>query len=105
MTKKGLNGGNGSSRKSGLWDNKTLKFPVRYHLKAVLEASPDEKTDRQNLESVFGSLDIPYSFHDRRPSSKGNYISYTYLVTLNSKVQLEKLYEKLKNVKGLKFAL
>lgn len=105
MAKSGLNGGNGHSRISRPWDNKKLKFPVKYHLKAVLEASQGEETDKQNLETVFKSQGVSYSFEGHRPSSRGNYISYTYQVTLQSKAQLEKLYEELKKVKGLKFAL
>lgn len=105
MTNNRVNGGNGHSPVPGPWDSKTLKFPVKYHLKAVLEASQGEKTHRQNLETVFESLDVPYFFNNSRPSTKGNYISYTYEVTLQSKAQLEKLYEKLKSVAGLKFAL
>lgn len=105
MMKDGSNGGNGHAHVPGPWDSKKLKFPVKYHLKAVLEVSLGEEKDRKNLEVVFESLGVPFSFKNQRPSTRGNYISYTYQVTLQSKVQLEKLYEKLKSVTGLKFAL
>ena len=100
-----INGNNGHTADSGPLGNKKLKFPVSYHLKAVLASSLGEGTDRQKLENVFDSLQIDYAFHDHRPSSKGNYISYTYQVTLFSRTQMLELYEKLKGVEGLKFAL
>ncbi len=99
-----INGNNGHTA-SGPLGNEKLKFPVSYRLKAVLEASLGEETDKQKLESVFDSLQIAFAFHDHRPSSKGNYISYTYQVTLHNRPQMLELYEKLKDVEGLKFAL
>lgn len=100
-----INGNNGHTPASGPLGNKNLKFPVSYHLKAVLEASLGEEADKQKLESVFETLQIAYTFHDHRPSSKGNYISYTYQVTIHNRPQMLELYEKLKSVEGLKFAL
>lgn len=100
-----LNGNGGHKPVSGPLENKKLKFPVSYRLKAVLEASLGEEQDRQNLEIVFDSLQVAYTFHDRRSSSKGNYISYTYQVTLHNRPQMLELYEKLKDVEGMKFAL
>lgn len=98
-------GNHGKKNISGLPGNKKLKFPVSYHLKAVLEASLGVEQDKKNLEAVFSSQKVPYSFQELRPSAKGNYISYTYKVTLQTEQQLQALYNKLKSVKGLKFAL
>jgi putative lipoic acid-binding regulatory protein len=102
------NRSNGNHEKKitpGLPGSKKLKFPVSYHLKAVLEASLGEEQDKKNLESVFISQKVPYSFIEQKPSSKGNYISYTYKVTLHNEQQLDALYNELKGVTGLKFAL
>lgn len=99
------NGNHGKKSIPGLPGNKKLKFPVSYNLKAVLEASLGEEQDKKNLEAVFISQEVPYSFLDHRPSAKGNYISYTYKVTLQNEQQLQALYTSLKAVKGLKFAL
>ena len=99
------NGNHGQNNISGLPGNKKLKFPVSYHLKAVLEASLGEEQDKKNLEVVFESQKVPYSFIEQRPSTKGNYISYTYKVTLQNEPQLQALYNELKGVTGLKFAL
>lgn len=99
------NSNHGHKQTQGLPGNKKLKYPVTYHLKAVLEASLGEEKDKKNLEVVFTSVKVPYSFLDSKPSSKGNYISYTYKVTLQNEQQLQKLYDDLKGVAGLKFAL
>lgn len=100
-----LNGNNGRKPVTGPLDNEKLKFPVSYRLKAVLEASLGEEADRQNLETVFESVQVPYTFYDFKLSTKGKYISYTYQVTLQNKSQMLDLYDKLKGVEGLKFAL
>ncbi len=100
-----LNGNHGRKTVSSPLDKEKLRFPVSYHLKAVLEASLGEETDRQNLEAIFESVHVPYTFHGIKSSTKGNYISYTYKVTLQNKSQMLELYDKLKSVEGLKFAL
>lgn len=99
------NGKDGHKQTPGLPGNKKLNFPVTYHLKAVLEASLGEEQDKKNLEIVFTSVKVPHLFLDSKPSAKGNYISYTYKVTLQDEQQLQRLYDDLKSVAGLKFAL
>lgn len=105
MLKNGSKGNNSKKNIQGIPGNKKLKFPVSYPLKAVLENALGEEQDKKNLETVFVLQNVPYSFMEQRPSTKGNYISYTYKVTLQNERQLQALYDELKGVTGLKFAL
>lgn len=105
MVNNRLNGNNGWKPFPGLSQKEDLKFPITFHLKAVLEISTGEEKHKQNLEAVFKSLEIDYLFKNNKSSNKGNYISFTYRVKLISKAQMEQLYEVLKGVEGLKFAL
>ena len=102
MVKKHLNG-NGKS--TDPFKDKKIEFPVTFELKAVMVEEIDKGSNKQKLESVFDRQQVAGKFVSDKISSKGSYISYTYRVTLNSKKQLDQLYDDLKKVEGLKFAL
>ncbi len=84
---------------------KEIEFPVSFILKAVMNAGSSDKVNKDNIEKVLNNLKISNSFTDSKQSSKGTYTSYHYKVNIESKQQLETMYESLKNVEGLKFAL
>ncbi len=86
-------------------ENAELEFPVKFQLKAVLNKTETDRENMKNLELVFNSLNVEYKYINNKISSKGTYVSYNYSVTLLSKQQLEELYQELKKVPGLKFAL
>jgi len=85
--------------------NAKVEFPVTFDLKAVINTTISEKENMTNLVAVFDALKVNNSYIGNKKSSKGTYVSYNYKVTLISKSQLEKLYDDLKSVPGLKFAL
>ena len=82
-----------------------IEFPVTYHLKAVMTGTRFDDENKQDIVDVLTGLDIVYSYLDKKVSSKGTYTSFTYRVTLISKDQMYKMYEKLKTIENLKFAL
>ncbi len=86
-------------------EGKEVNFPVRFSLKAVINAVIGDEENKEHLVNVFKSLEMVHSFQGKKISSKGNYVSYTYEVTVMDKAQMDKLYQMLKNVEGLKFAL
>ncbi len=100
-----LNGNNGNGNGVSPFGNEKVEYPVTFALKAVMDATVSDDENIANLTKVFYDLDIVHAYKNKRLSSKGNYISFTYMVTLTAKKQLDDMYVKLKLVKGLKFAL
>jgi putative lipoic acid-binding regulatory protein len=96
---------NGNSTNADSFNDQKIEFPVTFELKAVMVADGDPAGNKKKLVKVFTKLQIKSRFVADKVSSKGTYISYTYTVTLDTKEQMEKLYEDLKGVEGLKFAL
>ena len=94
--------GNGRNKEI---ENAKIKFPVTFQLKAVMNSSATDEENKNNISTVLNNLKIKNSCTNSKKSSKGTYISYNYQVTLVSKLQLETLYDNLKSVPGLKFAI
>ncbi len=86
-------------------NNEELQFPVTYGLKAVMATSHSDMENRKRLTNVFEELKIDYTYLNRSQSSKGSYMSFTYSVTLNDRETMNRLYELLKEIDNLKFAL
>ena len=102
MVKKHLNG-NGKS--TDPFKDKKIAFPVTFQLKAVMVENGKNADNKEKLEAVFVNQQVTNQFVSDKKSSKGAYISYTYSITLTSKEQMERMYNDLKRVEGLKFAL
>lgn len=97
--------GNGKGRSVKAFEGEELEFPVTYNLKAVMPGTEFDDDNKQKLVSVFNKNDIKYNYLDKKISSKGTYASFTYRVTLISRVQMDKMYADLKKIKEIKFAL
>lgn len=97
--------GNGSVKTAEALKGKDIDFPVTYQLKAVMLGTENDDDNKAKLISVFTELDIVYKYHDKKVSSKGAYVSFTYIITIISKVQMDSLYSQLKLIKELKFAV
>lgn len=95
----------GAKNGKTLMDKAEIEFPVTFQLKAVLDTTSTDEQNKEKLSHVFTNLKIKNNYVNSKTSSKGTYISYHYQVTLISKLQLETLYDNLKSVPGLKFAL
>ncbi len=65
----------------------------------------DEDGNTKKLVKVFTNLQIEHKYLDKKVSSKGSYISYTYEVSIDSREQMNTLYAELKKIKELKFAV
>jgi len=100
---RGVTNGNGREKKP--FDAKEVEFPVTFALKAVMDGTVSDEDNRGSLSVVFNLLEIDHKYENQRVSSKGNYVSFTYNITLISKEQMVALYERLKKVKGLKLAI
>lgn len=99
------NNGNGHIKSANDFEGKEIEFPVTFQLKAVMTGTENDEGNKEKLEKVFANLQISFSYNDKKISSKGSYTSYTYVVTLNDRQQMLKLYDDLKSIKELKFAV
>jgi len=104
MKKSKLNG-NGHFRTMAGFEGRDIEFPVTFHLKAVMTGTQNDDDNKQKLVDVFSRHKIDYRYHDKKVSSKGSYVSFTYEVTLISREQMKLLYADLRKIKGLKFAV
>ena len=97
--------GNGGAKSAADIKGKEIEFPVTYQLKAVMTGTENDDDNKEKLVEVFNKLNIQYKYHDKRVSSKGAYVSFTYVVTIEDKAQMNMLYNDLKAIKELKFAV
>lgn len=104
MDKPGDNGGKGEGRYCNTFGD-SVKYPVKFDLKAIIDASIEAKESIASLESVLKKNKVPFEDWRQKSSSGGKYTSYTVSVDIANHEQLEKVYKDIKKVKGLKFAL
>ncbi len=86
-------------------NDQELSFPVTFRLKVVLTTSLKDTENKEQLINVFNALNIVYLYHGKNRSRKDSYVSFTYEVTLNDRQTMNRLYELLKEIENLKFAL
>jgi putative lipoic acid-binding regulatory protein len=84
---------------------KEIEYPVNYDLKVIFEASEALDIQKRNLELVIEDADVPHKFIRSRQSSKAKYVSLTVNITIHSNEQLQYLYQRLKLLPGIKFAV
>lgn len=82
-----------------------LIFPQNFDIKVIVAASVPIDETKTNLSRVFSDCKTVHSFVSARSSAKGNYITYTYNIDLDSQEQMNAVYDALQKVPGIKFAL
>ena len=82
-----------------------LIFPQNFDIKVIIAASVPIDESKANIGMVFSKCKTVYSFVSVRSSTKGNYITYTYNIDLDSQEQMNAIYAALKQVTEIKFAL
>lgn len=101
---------NGIIKPGAVNDNRTkrddkLIFPVTYVLKIVLDTQILPLIQKEEMERLFLRVKVPFAFLNSRPSSQGNYISYSVRVTLTDHAQMNQLYNDLRSLPGIRFAI
>lgn len=86
-------------------DQKKVIYPQNFDLNLIIVAEIPVEEAKQHISRALTESQTVHSFVSVRSSSKGNYLSYTYNVDVESQTHLEKTYSVLKNIPGLKFAL
>jgi putative lipoic acid-binding regulatory protein len=82
-----------------------ISFPVTYELKIIMDATIPDDVNKKNIHDLLEGLKIPHDSLRHRLSEKGRYMSFTYRVTISKYSVLKDLYEKLKALPGIKFAV
>lgn len=82
-----------------------ISFPVTFELKVIIDTALPEEVNKKNLERILTGLAIPFKPMGLRGSKAGNYSSYTYRVTIIDHPLLKALYEQLRDLPGIKFAI
>jgi putative lipoic acid-binding regulatory protein len=92
------NSGNASNQKE-------IEYPVNYDLKVIFETAGAFDILKRNLELVIEDAGVPHKFIGSRHSNKGKYVSLTVNITIRDSDQLQYLYQRLKLLPGIKFAV
>jgi len=82
-----------------------VDYPVSFELKVIFNSDTEEEIHRRNLGLVLEDSNVKYSFKKSTKSSKGSFISMTTKVVLESERQMHQMYEKLKLLPGIRFAI
>ena len=82
-----------------------LIFPQNFDIKVIVAAVIPIEESKANISRVFSACRCVHSFVSARASAKGTYITYTYNIDLESQEQMNAVYDGLKTVPEIKFAL
>ena len=97
--------GKGNLRKLEEIKEQPIVYPVSYELKAVMESAVGDEESKEEIVKVFKKHNINFSFLNKKASSKGSYVSFTFKVTIASQSQMHAIYDDLKKINGLRFAI
>lgn len=86
-------------------NNKEIKFPVSYTLKAILDNSIAEESHTKELKSILLKLGVAYKSFSSKLSSNGKYISISVGIKVDDRKIFDSLYIELKKIPGIKYAL
>ena len=84
---------------------KNIPFPQNFDIKVIVSAEVTIDESKANISRVFSECNVINSFVNIRTSGKGNYISYCYNIDIESHEKMNSVYEALKQVPKIKFAL
>ena len=105
MSKAGGNGGENGDAKYCHTFGDSVKYPVRFDLKAIIEASISPEESITSLESVFIKHKVPFSNWRQKSSSGGKYISYNVSVVVDSRETMNHIDRQLRNIVGVKMVM
>ena len=86
-------------------EKEKLLFPQNFDIKVIVAATVPIDESKANIGRVFSDCKAVHSFVSARASAKGNYITYTYNIDLDSQEQMNAVYDRLKTIPEIKFAL
>lgn len=97
--------GNGKLKKINEIKQEPISYPVTYDLKAVMEGTMETEKSKSLISEILTRHKLKFHYKSKKHSSKGSYVSFTFQVTIGSQQQLQEVYNDLKRLEGLKFAV
>ena len=97
------NGFPGKSQQPGTQTQ--IEFPVSFELKVIVETSVSILTTQQQLDVLFLKLVVANEYLGVKESANHKFASHTIRVLLLSQDHLNEMYEALKKLPGIKFAI
>ncbi|HEY9113823.1 MAG TPA: DUF493 domain-containing protein [Bacteroidales bacterium] len=97
--------GNGNLKKIEDIKQEPIIYPVTYDLKAVMDGVEETEESKTKIVKVLDQHKLNYHYKSKKHSSKGTYVSFTFQVTIESQQQMLEVYNDLKKLDGLKFAV
>lgn len=97
--------GNGNLKKIEEIKQEPITYPVTYDLKAVMDGAEESEVSKNKISEVLDNHKLNYHYKSKKHSSKGSYVSFTFHVTIESQQQMQEVYNDLKKLEGLKFAV
>lgn len=88
-----------------LFGNNEIEFPINFDIKIIMFSMTGEDRNNKIIDEIMSHFEIKYSHKGKKYSSNGKYISYTVNITVKDKPQMEALYQKLKEIPEIKYAL
>lgn len=82
-----------------------LIFPQNFDIKIIVATTIPVEESKKSISQAFSTCKAVHSFVNIRTSAKGSYITYTYNIYIESQAQMNAVYDALKNVPEIKFAL
>ncbi len=82
-----------------------LEFPLSFDLKVIFDNTLEQAIHHRNLELVLEDASVKSTGATFKPSRKGNYVSISVNVFLETEAQMHLLYEKLRLLPGIKMAI
>ena len=90
---------------SNPFNGKELDFPVTFDLKVIMDGTVPDHDNKTDIARILYELEIPFSHWAKRLSTKGNYVRFSVSITLDSKEKMDELYDELRKIDSLKFAV
>ncbi len=84
---------------------KEIQYPVSFDLKVIMGVAHSKDAQIEAIEKVLTGLDIPFKNWRHKQSGKGNFISHTVNVHIDSQSLMHNLYTQLKTIPDIKMAL
>ena len=84
--------------------NAKIKFPVDLNFKVILNDTFPDQVNIVHIANAIEDAGLDYGQITSKESTKKNYTSYTFRITVDNEVQFKDLYEKVKTVPGFVMA-
>ncbi|MDA3811580.1 MAG: DUF493 domain-containing protein [Spirochaetaceae bacterium] len=82
-----------------------LEYPQRFTIKIIVENVLTDKENRKNIEALLMSENIKGSDWSFKLSKEGKFLSYNVRITVNDKKQMDRVYNKIRDIPHIKYAI